>query len=68
LTEHPDLVQQILARIQVEAPPEQIVSARLLPEAESVANSEVTPIEDDVAVEAPVEDEASVEDGVPVEA
>ena len=31
LKEHPDLVQQILARIQAEAPPEQIVSARLLP-------------------------------------
>jgi len=31
LKEHPDLVQQILARIQAEAPAEQIVSARLLP-------------------------------------
>ena len=56
--EHPDLVQQILARIQAEAPAEQIVSARLLPQAEGVGDIEVTPIED----------EAPVEDGVPVEA
>ena len=33
LSENPDLVQQILARIQAEAPAEQIVSARLLPTA-----------------------------------
>ena len=33
LQEHPDLVQSILARIQVEAGPEQVVSARLLPQA-----------------------------------
>ena len=51
LIEHPDLVQQILARIQAEAPAEQIVSARLLPQAEDGANLEVTPIEDDAAVE-----------------
>ena len=31
LAENPDLVQQILARIQAEAPTEQVVSARLLP-------------------------------------
>ena len=31
LREHPDVVQQILSAIQAEAPPEQIVSARLLP-------------------------------------
>jgi recombination protein RecA len=31
LAENPDLVQQILARIQAEAPEDQIVSARLLP-------------------------------------
>jgi hypothetical protein len=29
--ENPDLVQQILARIQAEAPDGQIISARLLP-------------------------------------
>ena len=31
LAENPDLVQQILARIQAEAPDEQVISARLLP-------------------------------------
>jgi recombination protein RecA len=31
LAENPDLVQQILARIQAEAPEDQIISARLLP-------------------------------------
>src|SRR6186713_2113022 len=34
LREHPDVVQQILMGIQAEAPPEQTVSARLLPTAE----------------------------------
>jgi recombination protein RecA len=33
LREHPDVAQQILARIQAESPPEQVVSARLLPSA-----------------------------------
>jgi len=36
LKEHPDVVQQILAQIQAEAPPDQIVSARLLPSAAAV--------------------------------
>ena len=31
LAENPDLVQQILARIQAEAPDDQVISARLLP-------------------------------------
>jgi recombination protein RecA len=31
LGEHPDVVQAILTRIQAEVPPEQVVSARLLP-------------------------------------
>ena len=31
LVENPDLVQQILGRIQAEAPEEQVISARLLP-------------------------------------
>jgi recombination protein RecA len=52
LIEHPDLVQQILARIQAEVPAEQIVSARLLPLADGAGEIEVTPIEDEVAVEA----------------
>ena len=38
LQENPDLVQSILARIQTEAGPEQIVSARLLPRAEEGAS------------------------------
>jgi len=33
LKEHPDVVQQILQRIQAEAGPEQAVSARLRPSA-----------------------------------
>jgi len=35
LREHPDVGQQILARIQALAGPEQVVSARLLPEREA---------------------------------
>jgi recombination protein RecA len=35
LREHPDVAQQILAQIQVELGPEQVVSARLLPVAEA---------------------------------
>ncbi len=50
LTENPDLVQSILARIQAEAGPEQIVSARLLPTSDK-AVQEVTPVVDEVAVE-----------------
>ena len=70
LGEHPDLVQQILARIQAEAPAEQVVSARLLPQAEGAADIEVTPIEDDVADEdrMPVEDAVATGKGIPVEA
>ena len=45
LSENPDIVQAILARIQAEAPPEQVVSARLLPQAEG-AVTEVTPVEE----------------------
>src|SRR6187455_296213 len=44
LREHPDVVQQILHAIQAQAPPEQIVSARLLPQAEP---TEVRPVEVD---------------------
>jgi recombination protein RecA len=35
LREHPDVAQQILARVQALAGPEQVVSARLLPERET---------------------------------
>ena len=49
LGEHPDLVQQILARIQLEAADGQIVSARLCRSHEGAAASdEVTPVEDEV--------------------
>jgi recombination protein RecA len=57
LSENPDLVQQILAQIQAEAPDDQIISARLLP-AQAPAEKTVD-IEDEV--------EAEVEEAVPVE-
>jgi recombination protein RecA len=51
LTENPDLVQSILARIQVDAGPEQVVSARLLPTSDQPA-TEVTPVvEEEVPAE-----------------
>ena len=51
LLENPDLVQQILARIQAEAPDEQVISARLLPsQAPSEAVIEVE-VEEAVGVE-----------------
>jgi len=50
LREHPDVVQAILQQIQLEAPPEQVVSARLLPT--QAQSSEVTPV-DDVEIEEP---------------
>jgi recombination protein RecA len=51
LVENPDLVQQILARIQAEAPDEQVISARLLPaQAPGEATIEVD-IEETVGVE-----------------
>jgi recombination protein RecA len=52
LSENPDIVQQILLRIQAEASEEQVISARLLPTA--------------AAVERPVE-EAEPEEASPVE-
>src|SRR6187551_434771 len=46
LKEHPDVVQQILQQIQLQAGPEQAISARLLP---TVAGAEeATPVVDDV--------------------
>ena len=55
LAENPDLVQQILAQIQAEAPEEQVISARLLP-GQDVArapagNGAEADIEEPVAVE-----------------
>jgi recombination protein RecA len=48
LREHPDVVQSILHGIQAQAPADQIVSARLLPQAEPV---EATPVEEVEEVE-----------------
>jgi recombination protein RecA len=42
LREHPDVVQQILREIQAAAPPEQVISARLLPQAD--VPPEATPV------------------------
>jgi recombination protein RecA len=60
LVENPDIVQQILARIQLEAAEGQVISARLLPSqgGETEARS--------VSAEADL-DEAEVEEAVPVE-
>ena len=60
LREHPDLVQQILARIQAEAPADQIVSARLLPSAAAAAqNVEPVTDEDEEKDEAELEETAA---------
>ena len=45
LKEHPDVVQGILQAIQAQAPPEQVVSARLLPTTGEPA--EVVPVLED---------------------
>jgi recombination protein RecA len=50
LTENPDLVQSILGRIQADAGPEQVVSARLLPTTGEQA-TEVTPVVEEVTAE-----------------
>jgi recombination protein RecA len=42
LKEHPDVVQQILREIQASAPPEQVISARLLPQGD--VPTEATPV------------------------
>jgi len=42
LREHPDVTQQILAKIQADAGPDQVVSARLLPTAVEVSAEEKT--------------------------
>ena len=45
LKEHPDVVQAILREIQAQAPPEQVVSARLLPQGD--VPTEATPVLDE---------------------
>jgi recombination protein RecA len=63
LSENPDLVQQILARIQAEAPDEQVISARLLPTRDAAK----APSGKGADVEVEVEAEAEVEEPVAVE-
>jgi recombination protein RecA len=62
LVENPDLVQQILSRIQAEAPEEQVISARLLPAQAAAGGSRAA---DDAAaleeVAAAVDEVAAVE-------
>jgi recombination protein RecA len=55
LAENPDIVQQILKRVQAEAPDDQVISARLLPE---------SPHSEEAAAIAEAELE---EDGIPIE-
>ena len=57
LAENPDLVQQILQRIQADAPEEQVISARLLPTA-GPATKEAP---DDAGAEAELEEPVTVE-------
>jgi recombination protein RecA len=49
LREHPDVTQQILARIQADAGPDQVVSARLLPTAVEAPAADATPAEEEEA-------------------
>jgi recombination protein RecA len=51
LAENPDLVQQILAQIQAEAPEDQVVSARLLPSRPHSEEAVEVELEDAVAVD-----------------
>jgi recombination protein RecA len=51
LTENPDLVQSILARIQADAGPEQVVSARLLPTTDQPATELMPVVEEEVPAE-----------------
>ena len=50
LSENPDLVQQILARIQADAPDDQIISARLLPSQAPVEAAVEVEVEEPVAM------------------
>ena len=69
LAENPDLVQQILGRIQAEAPEEQVISARLLPTqapAETAVSAAGAKDDAEVLEETPVESpvESTVETAV----
>jgi recombination protein RecA len=59
LGEHPDVVQAILARVQAEAPGEQVVSARLLPQLQAAQTAEAAmPVDVDAEAEVEVSAEA----------
>ena len=51
LREHPDVTQQILLRLQALAGPDQVVSARLLPEMEAAANGKAAAAEPEAETE-----------------
>jgi recombination protein RecA len=61
LSENPDLVQQILARIQAEAPEEQVISARLLPSRDAAKAPSAKGTDAEVEAEAEVEEPVAVE-------
>jgi recombination protein RecA len=52
LREHPDVTQQILAKIQADAGPDQVVSARLLPTPVDVPAEEKAPEEEEAPADA----------------
>jgi recombination protein RecA len=66
LLENPDIVQQILARIQLEAAEEQVISARLLPAQEGGARASVE-AGAEAAAEAGEPAEVAEKEAVPVE-
>jgi recombination protein RecA len=60
LVENPDLVQQILSRIQADAPDDQVISARLLPTQAGSGSERAGPGDDTGAVEQAEEAEEAV--------
>jgi recombination protein RecA len=61
LVENPDLVQQILSRIQHEAAEDQVISARLLPAQASPSVADGPPVESEESSEAEIEESVTVE-------
>ena len=71
LREHPDVTQQILAKIQADAGPDQVVSARLLPTAVEVPAEDKTAAKEDKTAANETGPEASTDaesDGAPARA
>jgi recombination protein RecA len=71
LREHPDVTQQILAKIQADAGPDQVVSARLLPTAVEVLAEDKTAAKEDKTAANETGPEASTDaesDGAPARA